>query len=95
MRIPGDISKITGIYGSQKSINRIGKTGSVASKKDVLSISDEAKDFQSVLKALREVPDVRRDKVDGILGRIESGQYSVSGHDVADRIVKNVFDKKA
>jgi negative regulator of flagellin synthesis FlgM len=95
MRIPGDISKITGVYGSQKSINRIGKTGSVASKKDVLSISDEAKDFQSVLKALREVPDVRRDKVDGILGRIESGQYSVSGHDVADRIVKNVFDKKA
>ncbi len=95
MRIPGDISKISGIYGSQKNINRVGKAGSVASKKDVLSISNEAKDFQTVYKALKEVPDIRRDKVDGILDSIETGKYSVSGRDIADRVVKGVFDKKA
>ena len=61
MRIPGDVPKITGIYGSQK-INKIRRSGGAASKKDVLSISNEAKDFQTVLRALREVPDIRKEK---------------------------------
>ena len=38
MRIPGEMPKITGVYGSQKNINKVGKAGSVTSKKDVLSI---------------------------------------------------------
>jgi len=95
MRIPGDISKITGVYGTQNNINKVGRTGSVSSKKDVVSISNEAKDFQTIFKALKEVPDIRQDKVDSIIGKIEAGNYSVSGRDVAERIVKSVFDKKA
>lgn len=95
MRIPGDISKITGVYGTQKNISRIGKTGSVAGKKDVLSISNEAKDFQTVYKALRDVPDIREAKVGDILGSMESGSYNVTGRDVAGKVVSSVFDKKA
>ncbi len=95
MRIPGDISKITGVYGTQKNIGRIGKTGSVAAKKDVLSISNEAKDFQTVYKALRDVPDIRESKVGDILGSIESGSYNVTGRDVAGKVVSTVFDRKA
>ena len=95
MRIPGDISKISGIYGTQKNIGRIGKTGSVEAKKDVLSISNEAKDFQTVYKALKETPDVRGAKVGDILNSLESGGYNVTGHDVASKVVNTVFDKKA
>jgi len=95
MRIPGDIPKITGVYGTQKNIGRVGKTGSVAAKKDVLSISNEAKDFQTVYKALRDVPDIREAKVGGILDSMESGSYNVTGRDVAARVISNVFDKKA
>jgi len=95
MRIPGDVPKITGIYGPQKNTNRVGRTGSVASRKDVLSISSEAKDFQTVLRALREVPDIRQEKVDDILGRIETGRYDVKGRDVAEKVIRNVFDRKA
>jgi len=95
MRIPGDISKITGVYGTQKSVSKIEKTGSVSSRKDVVSISNEAKDFQTIFKALKEVPDIRQDKVDSILGSIEAGNYNVSSRDVAERIVRSVFDKKA
>ncbi|HEY8349910.1 MAG TPA: flagellar biosynthesis anti-sigma factor FlgM [Clostridia bacterium] len=95
MRIPGDVPKITGIYGSQKKVNRVGSTGSVASRKDVLSISSEAKDFQAVFRALREVPDIRQDKVDDIAGRIETGQYDVKGRDIADKVIRSVFDRKA
>lgn len=95
MRIPGDISKITGVYGTQKNTGRIGKTGSVASKKDVLSISNEAKDFQTVNKALKDVPDIRQSKVAELLGRFEAGSYNVTGRDVADKVINTVFDKKA
>lgn len=95
MRIPGDIPKIAGVYGAQKKIGRIGKTGSVAAKKDVLSISNEAKDFQTVLKALKDAPDIREDKVRDIMRSMGSGSYNVSGRDVANKIIGNVFDKKA
>ncbi len=94
MRIPRDVPKITGIYGSQK-INKIRRSGGAASKKDVLSISNEAKDFQTVLRALREVPDIRKEKVDTIRGSIEAGQYDVKARDVADKVIRSVFDRKA
>ncbi len=95
MRIPGDISKITGVYGSQKNISRVTRPGAVASKKDVLSISNEAKDFQTVYKALKEVPDMRMEKVNDLSGSIEAGKYSVKGRDVAESVIKGAFDIKA
>ncbi len=95
MRINGEISKIAGVYGAQKNAGRVGKTGSVASKKDVLSISNEAKDFQTVYKALRDVPDIRQSKVAELAGKFEAGGYDVTGQDVADKVIKTVFDKKA
>lgn len=95
MRIPGDISKITGVYGTQKNIGRVEKTGAAASKKDVLSISSEAKDLQTVYRALRGVPDVREDRVGDILKNMGTGSYNVTGHDVAEKVVNTVFDKKA
>lgn len=95
MRIPGDISKITGVYGSQKNVNRVEKTGAVASKKDVLSISNEAKDFQTVYKALKDVPDMRMERVNDLQRSIGAGKYSVDGRDVADKVIKGIFDIKA
>ena len=95
MRIPGDIQKINGVYGTQKNAGRIGKIGSVASKKDVLSISNEAKDFQIVNKALKDVPDIRQSKVAELLGKFETDSYNVTGRDVADKVVNAIFDKKA
>jgi negative regulator of flagellin synthesis FlgM len=76
-------------------VGRIGKAGSVASKKDVLSISNEAKDYQIVNRALRDVPDIRQEKVDELLSKFGSGSYNVTGRDVAEKVINMVFDKKA
>lgn len=95
MRIPGDLPKVAGIYGTQKNTGRIGKTEAAASKKDVLSISNAAKDFQTVNKALKDVPDMRQNKVAELLGKFETGSYNVTGKDVADKVINTVFDKKA
>ena len=95
MRINGDITKITGVYGTQKSVGKLEKTGSVSGKKDILSISSEAKDFQTALRALKDVPDIRQGRVNEILDRIETGSYSVTCREVAEKIVSSIFDKKA
>ena len=95
MRIPGDISKISGVYEQQKNVGRVGKTGAVASKKDVLSISNAAKDFQTVFRALKDIPDIRQGKVSELSGKVEAGNYDVDGKDIIDKVIKNSFDIKA
>lgn len=94
MKIWGNTPKILGVYDKQKNINKSDKTSDVSAKKDVISISNQAKDFQTVLKALKDIPDVRNDKVNELAARIDAGDYEVSGTDIADKIVKSVFDKK-
>lgn len=95
MRIPGDISKISGIYEQRKNIGKVGKTGSITSKKDVLSISNQAKDFQSVFKALKDIPAIRQGKVNELAEKYDSGKYDIDGKDIIDKVIKNTFDKKA
>lgn len=95
MRIPGDIPKITSIYDKQKNLNRMERANEVASKKDVVSISTQAKDFQTIFRALKDVPDIRQGKVNELLERYETGNYDIDGNDVAEKVINSVFDKKA
>lgn len=94
MRIPGDIPKITGVYEKQKSVGKIEKSSAVSSKKDIVSISNQAKDFQTVQKALKNVPDIRQNRVNELTVKYESGQYNANGRDIAESIIKSMFDKK-
>jgi len=66
----------------------------VTGKKDVVSISNQAKDFQTAMKALKEIPDIRKDKVEELARKIESGTYKVSEEDIADKILKSILDRK-
>lgn len=95
MRIPGDASRVTGVYEQQKGVGRVSKADHVASKKDVLSISSQAKDFQTVYRALRDVPDMRQARVNELVQQYEAGKYDIDGKDVIDKVIKNTFDKKA
>jgi negative regulator of flagellin synthesis FlgM len=94
MKIWGEIPKVAGVYNSQKKITEATSVAGTASKKDVVSISGKAKDFQSVLKALKNVPDVRQDKVNELSERFSSGNYNVEGKDAADKILKSFLDLK-
>lgn len=94
MRIP-DVSKIAGIYDQHKNVGRVGKTEAVAAKKDIRSISSQAKDFQTVYKALKDVPDIRQPRVDELSLKYESGGYDVDGKDIMENVAKNTYDRKA
>lgn len=94
MKIGGEIPKVTGVYTKQADIKRSEGTGNLNTKKDVVSISSQAKDYQTAMKALKNVPDIRQDKVEGIRDKYEAGKYEVKEEDIADKILKSITDKK-
>jgi negative regulator of flagellin synthesis FlgM len=95
MKIWGEIPKILGVYDKHKSVKKAEGTSGVAAKMDVVSISGSAKDFQTAMKAVKEIPDIRQGKVNELLDQYESGNYDVNGKDTADKILKSMFDTKA
>ncbi|NLD49161.1 MAG: flagellar biosynthesis anti-sigma factor FlgM [Clostridiaceae bacterium] len=94
MKIWGEIQRVTGDYNNKKSVNKTERNNNVTSKKDVVSISNRAKDYQTVMKAIKDVPDIRQDKVEELRDKYESGKYDVDESKIADRILKSLAEKK-
>lgn len=94
MKIWGQVPQVSGVYDKNKTVSKVDRSTGVTGKKDVISISEQGKDFQSALKAAREAPDIRADKVDDIKQRMQTDTYEVSGKDVADKVIKSIFEKK-
>ena len=95
MKIWGDSSRITGIYKRDGSVRQTNETGKAHPKKDVVSISNKARDMQIVQKALTQEPDIRKDKVDELTAKYRTGSYNPGGKEIAEKIINSVFDKKA
>jgi negative regulator of flagellin synthesis FlgM len=95
MKIWDGIPKVGHVYEGPKGVKKTEKTGSVASNRDELSISSQAKDIQTAMKALKDIPDIRKDKVEAIQKKIEAGTYQVREEDIADKILKSIAEKKS
>lgn len=95
MRISGNVSGVTGIYTNDKKISKVENVNKVSETKDDVKISNVGKDYAVALNALKDVPDVRQDKVDDISSKISKNEYSVSGEDIADKIMNESFDEEA
>ena len=75
-------------------INQTARTGRISraeEKKDMLALSNTAKDYQNVRKALSGVPDIRNEKVDFIKSKIDTDSYDVKASDVAHKIISNYW----
>ena len=60
---------------------------STKASSDKISISDSAKETSTLIKSVKNSPDVREDKVNEMKMKIDSGAYDVSGKMVAEKIV--------
>ena len=85
-----NVSNAYNVYATQKSkeVRHIHKS---EEKKDALAISDTAKDYQTVAKALAKTPDIRQTKVDDIKAKIDNGTYSVSNEELANKMLSRFF----
>lgn len=90
MRITGspNIQNVLKTYGKNvKKTDEIEKTGL---KSDKVEISEEAREYQLAMRALKEVPEVRTEKVETIKQEIQSGQYKPNAEQIADQILKGL-----
>ncbi len=85
------MQQISEIYGAT-STRKISPQGTKASAKDKLEISATAKHFQTALKAAKDSPDIRTEKVEKIKAQIESGTYNVSAEEVAKKMMAEIFN---
>lgn len=86
------ISGVSSVYGAYQSAMHVApqKMAKTETKKDVVAISGEGKDFQSVIKALAKTPDIRADKVAEMTKKYEKNGYQVSNSALADKILNGV-----
>lgn len=88
MKIWGDNPKVFGIYNHNNYTGKVVKKDIVASNRDEYKISALAKDYQTAVKALSNIPDIRKEKVYEISRKIETGRYWVESKDISDKIIK-------
>lgn len=93
MRI-GEVQGVSGVY-SNKGVKRTGGAANMASKKDSVSFSGTAKDYQIAMRTLKDLPNIRQDKVNELVDKYEAGNYSVDGKETADKIFKSIVDSRA
>ena len=86
MRIDG-INKLTQAYGMQTQGCVINKK---INQKDEIQLSTVARDFQYASKMVKQVPDIREEKVNEIRARIEAGTYSIDAKKVSEKIVSQM-----
>lgn len=94
MKISGDVPKITPVYGGAKRVGQAYGMSGVSAKRDELTISGTAKDFQTVMKALKDVPDVRDEKVAEIGSQVDAGTYEVGSEDVSSKIIESLMSRR-
>ena len=92
MRITGINSYIDSYTKQTSKVKEVKET---KKSKDVLNISSAAKEYQLAQKTVNRVSDIRQDKIDEIMGRIESGTYNVSAEEIANKMVDSFFDSMA
>ena len=87
MRISGNVSGVAGIYTNDKKISKVENVNTISPAKDDVKISNVGKDFTIAMNALKDVPDIRMDRVNELSAKIERGEYNVSGEDIASKIL--------
>jgi negative regulator of flagellin synthesis FlgM len=80
----------------EAKVNNAGKTDSrtienktAASGEDKLNFSNRVGEFGKLVDTLRELPDVRQDRVESLREKIQSGDYNPSGEEIANAIFRD------
>lgn len=89
-------NQINQVYGVSKT-KKSGKTGyaSSISGADQVSFSSIGKDMQIAKAALKNVPDVREDRVADLKAQIQNGTYNVSNESFADKLLAAYGNRNA
>lgn len=64
-------------------------------EKDKIDLSERAKDYQFAMNKIKEIPDIRMDKVNELKEQVQSGNYNVEGKKIVEKMFESInFDKR-
>ncbi|EOC99396.1 flagellar biosynthesis anti-sigma factor FlgM [Caldisalinibacter kiritimatiensis] len=86
----GNIEKALQVYRKQSSNDKKVSAAKKASKRDELNISNQGKDFQVAMKALKNTPDIRKEKVAEIKRQISTGTYNIDSGKIVEKILEDI-----
>ena len=85
-------NRVSKIYEAQ-NISKVKNVKEVTAKQDEVEISKVGRDISVAREAVNKTPDIRLDKVNNIIERMESGAYNIDAKKVANKIVDKYFDE--
>ncbi|HEY8361911.1 MAG TPA: flagellar biosynthesis anti-sigma factor FlgM [Tissierellaceae bacterium] len=83
------LDNIFQIYNKNSNTNKVNGDKRIDGK-DEIKLSEKAVEFQYALKKVKEVDDIRKDKVDRIKAQVKSGTYYVDGKKVVEKILEDI-----
>ena len=86
------LNKLNDTADKKKVASSASKSTDSASASDSVSLSDSAKDMANIKSSLQKTPEVRTELVARLKSEIESGQYNVTGKQVAEKIDQTAID---
>ena len=90
-----DISKVYGVYDNKTLNSRQAAKASPELGRDKLSLSSDAKDFQAVMRGLKDTPDIREDKVNEVIRKYDNPNYYPDYREVAEGLLSSGLFKNA
>lgn len=69
-------------------------TGALKQKTDSVTITSRSEEAKKARELYDKLPEVRKDLVEELKNKIESGKYEVTGKEVADKIIHRVIVDK-
>ncbi|SCY86926.1 flagellar biosynthesis anti-sigma factor FlgM [Alkaliphilus peptidifermentans] len=89
-----NITKVMKIYDKANKTAAEGVKGADFPK-DKLELSNNVKELQMAFRALKNLPEIREEKVKEIKDRIQQGTYNVTGSEIAEKMLEGIqIDKK-
>ena len=90
------IDKVLGMYKTEKSSQtmKVHRNSSQTPGQDGVKLSFTTQDVETVKALVRDLPDIREDRVEPLMKAVQSGEYSVDPKTVADKLVGRLLVDK-
>jgi flagellar biosynthesis anti-sigma factor FlgM len=85
-----DVSSVSKIYNKKYSDEQKINASKPAAKDDIV-LSESGKIFNQALRAVKDQPEIRVEKVRELSAQVKAGKYQVSDDALAEAIMKNTF----
>jgi negative regulator of flagellin synthesis FlgM len=93
MKIDGTpISPITSI-NTRNRIEQI-KTRTLNQENDLVTVSDKAQIYQTLMQKVKEIPSVGEEKVNNLSEQLANGQFQPDNRKIAEKLFDGLINKK-